>query len=178
MQALSHADPAGSTPPVAVQVDLSVSFRWTNGFMVPARTLISDNSGANAALELQNAGQSVQWTGFLVAPRTDKFSLFALTSRVNASVFLDGQLVHSSSMPGSLHPVALIANAAYAIRVVASAVAYGDYHHHAMARSVDLQWATPTIRPYTVPTFFLYPDAAEVHFSPFSVTVYGVNGQL
>jgi hypothetical protein len=77
-------------------------------------------------------------------------------------------------MSGSLKPVTFIANAAYVIRVVATAVAYSDYHHHSLPRSVDLQWSTPTIRPYTIPSFFLYADAVDVPFSPFPVSVHGI----
>jgi hypothetical protein len=151
-----------------MRIDASVMFTWPDGNIIPSAAL-----SRGASIPLSRAGQSVRWDGYLVSPRTDTFQLFARTSSLNASVYLDDRLVYHATS-GINVAVPLVLDAAYRIRVVASSannVLSGGGGGGAAYRAIELRWATPTIREYSIPTFFLYDSATDVELSPFPVTV-------
>ena len=149
-----------------VRVDSKVSFQWPSGFVVPSKP----TANTLQTLPLEGSGQSVRWEGYLLSPRTDAFNLSAVVVGLNVTIYCDDQLVFDS-FQGISTLVNMVADASYALLVVASAAPSASASGPA-ARSVNLQWSTPIIRPYTIPTFFLYPYAADVAFSPFTVTVH------
>jgi len=149
-----------------VRVDSKVSFQWPSGFIVPS----SPVANTLQTLPLEGSGQSVRWEGYLLSPRTDAFNLSAVAYGLNVTIFCDDQLVFDS-MQGISTLVDMVADASYALLVVASASATPPAAGP-ITRSVDLQWSTQIIRAYTIPTFFLYPYAEDVAFSPFPVAVH------
>lgn len=153
-----------SVVPYLQRIDPLVRFTWENGFIIPRR---DDHSND---VELRAAGQSIRWSGYLVAPRTDLFFITAHTMNLNVTVYLDGKMVFDTHTTEPL-PVPFIVDAAYEIIVevkVESSLASSD-----LRRSIDLRWYTILLpRESTIPTFYMYHAADEVVLSPFPVTVY------
>jgi len=164
------------------RIDARVQFTWSDGRMIPAQQALQAAGTSTAALDQQQqvsvvaAGQSVRWDGYLVAPRTAAFWIVARTVLVNASVYIDDALVFDTAL-GISAPIDLVQDAAYAIRVVAVALnteASIDIPADSPVvseKSIDLRWATGTIREYSIPPFFLYDSATDIALSPFPVNV-------
>lgn len=146
------------------RIDPLVQFTWPGSNIIPSAALPNGQ-----AIPVSKAGQSVRWDGYLVSPRSDVFRLVARVASLNASVYLDDRLVYDS-FTGIEETSTLVLDAAYRIRVVASSV-NNDINGAATFRAIELRWSTPTIREYSVPTFFLYDSATDVALSPFPVTV-------
>jgi hypothetical protein len=157
---------------VSQQVDPLVRFSWPDGLLVPANHsssggLQAGTSGGKVPLSL-TAGQSVRWSGYLVAPRSDSFRIVAAVENLKVTVFLDSVLLFDS-WQGLANSVSLVADSSYALTVIASreptALSEGG------GVSIDLRWSTAGVREHTVPTFFLFDSAKEVALSPFPVRV-------
>mmetsp|Transcript_27684 Transcript_27684/g.46479 ORF Transcript_27684/g.46479 Transcript_27684/m.46479 type:complete len:148 (-) Transcript_27684:193-636(-) len=137
---------------------------------------LQDQQQQQQQVSVVAAGQSVRWDGYLVAPRTAAFWIVARTVLVNASVYIDDALVFDTAL-GISAPIDLVQDAAYAIRVVAVALnteASIDIPADSPVvseKSIDLRWATGTIREYSIPPFFLYDSATDIALSPFPVNV-------
>jgi len=166
-----YSSPTAATAPLAstatptslrvARIDTTVDFSWT-GSMVPLDPLGA--SGASTTTSGGPLGSSVRWEGYLLSPRTDAFTLVVRSLYINASIFLDDELVFDSGGTGVSLPSALRLGAAYRIVVVASSDAAG-------AKSAQLRWSSASIQEHTIPQFFLYDSAAEVALSPFPVAV-------
>ena len=138
-------------------------------------------------LGLPVAGQAVRWSGYLVPPRSDNYTLSVLLLHASASVYIDGLLVFDSgdgsgdgagsgagtgtgtgAGGGIQLTLPLAAETPYEIEVSAS-VAPAAYNFPV---SLELVWSTPTVKQHRVPQFFLYPDGAEdLAGAPFPVAV-------
>jgi hypothetical protein len=155
---------------VSQQVDPMVRFSWSDGLIVPVNHFASgglqmDTNSGKVPLSL-SAGQSVRWSGYLVAPRSDSFHIVAVVQNLNVTVFLDSVLLFDNSL-GLSNSISLVADASYALIVVASR----DPSALQAVVSIDLRWSTAGVREHTVPTFFLFDSAKEVALSPFPVRV-------
>lgn len=157
----------GHALPTFMRIDPVVQFSWPTGLLIPSEHLSQNN-----VVPLRQGGQSVRWDGYLLSPRNDVFYLVARAQNLNVSIYLDDDLVFDT-LAGIEAPVRLVQDAAYHIRIIASAVAVRSDQAGAVEveRAIDLRWSTATVREYPIPQFFLYDSATEIALSPFPVVV-------
>lgn len=153
-----------------------VIFPTSVGEAIPATTSQLDAETGHRNV-LTSLGQSIRWSGYLIAPRTDsEFAIFMQlndddpsTSRssVNVTIFLDQKLIFDSYRQIQ-ERVSLVAYAAYELRIVAS-----SYYVISSAESIvmTLRWSSTSIRSQPIATYYLYPTAQEIPHSPFPVIV-------
>lgn len=134
---------------------------WMDGYIIPM------NSTANGGLRLREAGQSIRWDGYLISPRSDYFNISVKATSLNVSIYCDNMLIFDS-LSNIEVPTPFVQNSVYQIRITATTTIQTN-----TITSIDLLWSTGIIKPYTIPTFFLYPDAQEINLSPFPVQVHG-----
>lgn len=190
-----------SAAPAYTRIDPQVKFRWAQGLVVPVDDLAvttptapvsssaavvpvaagAEVDGADKfvsleELPLRDAGQSVRWDGYLIAPRGDVYTFNALVVNMEAQVYLDDRLVYDSR-DGVAPPVHLLLGSAYEIRVLArtryTVPAAKDVFTSPSPGvvSIDLRWSTPTVNEYSIPQVFLFDSGTEIAFSPFPVLV-------
>lgn len=159
----------------------TVTIEAANGFMIPSEALsgvdspfVGEEGNAlyqSQILSLVRMGQSIRWTGYVVAPRTDTYRIaFDNVQNLNVTIYVDQRVVFDQAQAIS-HPVSLVQHAAYAIRIEASTnVVQGE------TLSGRLVWSTATVRPHPIASFFLYTDAEEFPLSPYPVTVHDREG--
>lgn len=133
-----------------IRIDPMVSFAWNDTLLPSAQP---------------QTGQSVRWEGYLVPPRTARYTLTVAAQGVQAMIFIDSQLVFDSLSKIS-RTVDMLASAAYAIKMIVTSAAGS-----AGMKTAELRWSSPSIRQTSVSQFFLYDGAQEVAHSPFPVVV-------
>jgi hypothetical protein len=157
--------------PIFTQIEPTINLLSSTGFFLPDSSLTELNlnqTGIKTPLHMMIAGQAIQWSGYLVAPRTDRYSISMTLKNMNASIFLDHILIFDN-IAGILNPVNLIQNAAYRIRVEAGTRIQSDWI--SLALSATLVWSTENMRLHPISQFFLYSRFAELPLSPFPVVV-------
>lgn len=161
------ANIASRQSPILTRIESTVELYAANGYIIPPESLIAGfpTMSLSPVLNLVEMGQSIRWTGFLIAPRTDNFRLTMVVRNLNATIYFDNALVFDSWTQIS-YEVSLIQHSAYALRIeVATNVL------HEIEVSGSLLWSTPSVRQHPVSTFFLYTDAEDFPLSPYPVVV-------
>jgi len=153
--------------PVLNRIERVVNVQAENGFIIPSFSLQDRMPvGSTPVLSLKQMGQRIEYRGYIVAPRSDSYTITVSVKNCNTTVFVDEQMIFDSQVGVSI-PVVMVQDAAYSIRVqVATSVVSDD----AVVFAV-LQWQTATVRVHAISSFFLYADAEEVQASPFPVVV-------
>ena len=157
------------------QIDRKISFSWSAGYLFQLFSsygLVQDNGQTDVQLlssinSLRNTGQSIRWEGYLVAPRTDDFQVYAHVKNMNVTIFLDSEMIFDSAT-SVMKTTSMSLFTAYQIRVVAQ-VSRGVTENDEV--SVDLRWSSWNIRDQVISQFFLYDSATPVQLSPFPVEV-------
>lgn len=155
--------------PFVKRVDSSINFRWSRGLEI----LKSDfgNFYENYTLDNSNllSGFRMQWEGYLVAPITDQYIVYAVTKNINVTIFIDGHLVFDSFVRDiEKIPLNFFALSSYKIRLEAT---LRENMVDPQDIILKLMWSTPAMHQSLIPTFFLYTDATAAAFSPFQVEV-------
>jgi hypothetical protein len=187
-------NPHSNSAPILTTIDKSLSFSWPSGVIFPTSNNAADissrinasvNSGtipaivpaaedlsaiAGGRLPLTLEGQSVLWTGYLVSPRSDRFAIFARTNHFDATIYIDSKLVFDSST-GLQSSIQLVAEASYALVIVGRSTRSALANSPTSPALFNLMWSTPTIKPSSISSFFLYPFAQHVAQSPYPVEV-------
>ena len=188
-QYFDTAYPAQGIAPVLARVDGNIHFVWPSGRIYP----FNDGTGVNLAVSISGEtstygdrdrdrgsyrenGQSVSWTGYLVCPRSDLYRLSARIMNMNASIFLDSQLVFDSTLENGLMPsVQMEPGNAYRLLVVAHIIpsSYASSSQPTDVRPVEiaLMWAARSFHISVVPGFFLYSSGEDLPGSPFRINV-------
>ena len=145
-------------------IDSQIYFTWPTGGLIPN---IDTNIGQinSVFLPLKNTGQSVLWGGYLISPKTDKFSIFTRVENMNVTIYLDNNLLYDT-IDSIQNYVNLKINTAYQIKVIAKTNAISS-----TSVSVSLMWLSSSTKMANIPKFFLYSGATEINLSPFLVDV-------
>lgn len=141
------------------KIDSAIDMFWPTGSL----SLSLNGSGNHTSL--YGSGQSIRWEGYLVSPRTDIFTISADITNANATIFIDSVLVFDNWGSVSL-PLTFVADAAYELRIVLKSAI-----QDALPVSINLIWSTPSVRRHSISQVYLYPQANNVHLSPFPVIV-------
>ena len=166
--------------PIISRVDPKIAVSWPNGYYIPYDeygTATNNSYVTSTNQVVQQIAQSIRWSGYLLAPRSDLYNISVEAENVHAQIFLDELLVYDAShisFKSSTKfvevPTELQAGSAYAIRIIAKiSNTIGSTN---AAVSINLVWSTPTVPFHSISEFFLYPDAYEIPFSPFPVHVH------
>jgi hypothetical protein len=167
---------ATQTAPVFSRIDSDIEMSWPDGHLVPA--------DGNVNLPVSSAlGSGVIWTGYIVSPVSDNFTLTLMAFNLNASITCNGVLVYdqaANKRPTTSIKSQFVANAAYEIVIRAyttsSSVTTPQSQLHAqqpnkVPRALSLRWSTANMATRPVPGFYLYPAAEEINLSPFPINV-------
>lgn len=104
---------------------------------------------------LGNDTFSVRWTGWLVPPQTDEYTLTVLVDE-GCRIWLDGELVIDDWKDGGAHEVShkrrLEGGRRYELRV--------EYLEYTQGATIRLQWSTPAQRKTVIPQTALFPPDA------------------
>lgn len=159
--------------PVYERLESKISFTWMNGYLLPIDDIVDntqqDETISSTPLLLRKLGQSIRWQGYLVAPRTDSFyQIYANAVNMNVTIFLDHELIYDSSEQIT-RTLPLTQFSAYEIVIigkVSTKITETD------VISIDLRWVSlSSIRDQSISTFYLYPKAEEIQYSPFPIAV-------
>lgn len=165
--------------PMFSKVDAMIKLGWKDGYYIPYtdyRTVIELGKPIPHTNIVTAVPQSIRWSGYLVAPRTDEFFITAITSNLHVSIFLDELLIYdnspsptNASAPIVAKSVNMLTDAAYEIRIESKI--FNDVAVNQDLVTIDLIWSTANVKPHSISTFFLYDRAYEATLSPFPVTV-------
>lgn len=155
-----------NSQPNIIQIDSKVQLNSADGFIIPFS--LDKTNVSSDFIRIRDIGQSVIWSGFLVAPRSDQFTFSADSNNLNVSVYLDDVLVFDNKRELQSIPVTLKQSSSYAIRVEASSMKREEND----LVYLDLLWSTPTVRSHSISEFFLYPKASNIGVGSFPVTVF------
>lgn len=152
--------------PAVARVDKKIAFSWPTGHILP---IIAESTSTDGhSIGMVSTGQFVRWEGYVVPPRDDQYTFLALTVHMNASVYIESELVFDTSADIAL-VIHLLPDVAYEIRIEAQVLPMA----YNMPVSIELVWQTPTVKQSQVGQFFLYPSAENLAYSPFPVIVDG-----
>ena len=144
--------------PAFIRIDNEISFSWADGHVIP----LDSSSPAPAIL----AGQSIRWDGYILSPLTDTFRFACWMQHMEATIYIDSTLVFDSISNISV-PIDLLAESTYKIIIEAN-ILPAEYSKPV---SIELAWATGTMRWSKIPSFFLYDSATNIQNSPFHVAI-------
>ncbi len=159
--------------PILERVDPIVKFDWKDGYVLPlghmtdGRVLSRSIETDSSAFALRNLGQAIRWAGYLVSPRDDSFLIFADSSHLAVSIYIDEFLVFDN-VARLEKEIKLTVASAYKIRVEAFVLSEVTELDEV---KIDLKWSSSSITARSISQFFLYDRAEEVKLSPFPVTV-------
>ena len=142
---------------ISTKIDGPLRFSWPQGDIV--------NGVLQPIVKEQPMAQSIVWSGFVVIPLTDSYTLLALVRNMNATIQIDGEIVFDtySNMVKSMN---MVQNSVYSIRITGI-----SSHKKRDPVSLSLMWSTSTMRQSVIPRTFLYDSAEMVRFSPFLIKV-------
>jgi hypothetical protein len=160
------------------KVDPQILLHWPHGYSLSYTDYgsVPDTLGTTQTPIVKNIAQSIRWTGYLVSPLSDLFTISVQTENLHVQVFLDQQLIFDNSpmsvfdlSPVVSRRVTLLQDSAYSIRII------GQISSSVAAEmnpvSLNLGWSTNTVPFHTISTTYLYSGADEIPFSPFPVQV-------